>query len=250
MSTLQLITAVDPARAEHLAACATSVRSAVTFLRGRGWQVQWTVAVDGPGKLPRFHSGDHTTLRRLPHRFGVAAARTAAFGLGDATVDWVTVVDADDLVVAPMLMEALTVTGNASWAVTNHSPLEAGAAAGPRIARSIPFPAGDLAGTWVRGWPFHPGNLLARASAVAAVGGWPAVPACEDAAMLLSLSEAFDGVALPHATLRRRTWPGQRSADAGFGDAARDGAWLTARLVNAARGWRHPGAAAVHPPGR
>jgi hypothetical protein len=66
--------------------------------------------------------------------------------------------------------------------------------------------------------PVHPVTLCMRRELVLALGGWMALPASGDTALLMAASAVSDGYFIGTAGLLYRKWPGQQTSQAAHND--------------------------------
>lgn len=205
---VHLVTAVHRDLAEHLGATGSSIdvlRAAVphrTFV--------WHVVVDGAGPPGPPVPGADTCLW-AGRSLGVSAARNAALaGVGGG---WVFRVDGDDLVDSDGWAGLLADPGfgSAPWCATNLLTVD-GEPTPHWFDRPRTWAAGEVAEAWTTPMVFHPNNIVADASLVLAVGGWPAIGVNEDIAFCFAINDLAAGAALPHVTLRYRKWAHQTVA--------------------------------------
>ena len=233
MGSLTVVTAVLPARAQFLAQAASSVAAARQLGSAAGWQIRWSVTVDGPGDVPTVHP-DH--LVRLAARRGVSTARNAA--LIGADTDWALPLDADDILDLdglPGLLGVLDTVGEDIGWVSANRLLMTGQRTPHWRDQPRRWQVGELAASWVAPFPFHPNSIIARAGLVLGCGGWPAVPANEDLALCLLLAEASAGLSVVEVLHRYRTWPDQEVAAASYGQDKQTAFALIEAVINAVR---------------
>ena len=248
--TLSILTPVLPRVADHLPSAAASV-SRVRSTLGPG-ACEWVVVVDGPAPhslLSDSLDGPDITVRH-GRCCGVSAARTAA--LAAATGRWVLPLDADDELDADGVAALVDVaeSSEVGWASGNRTLMD-----GSRTAHwndvAVRWEIGSLAERWTAPFAFHPNSVLADRRLSLGVGGWPALPANEDLAWVLAVSEEDTGISTPHVVTRYRTWDEQVVSHVGY-PADKSLAFRTIEaLVNArrARGGRVPVRAPREPGG-
>lgn len=213
--TLTLITAVDPGRCDYLGETAESVKTARVAVEACGWLLEWVVIFDGPTKTIIDYGAD--AVESLSKHSGIAQARNV--GLGITTGAWVMPLDADDLLNAEGLTSVLrrvaTQSQEVGWVAVNRTLMD-GSKTLHWNTEFRKWNIGDLASTWSSPFPFHPNSVLARRDMALRVGGWPALPANEDMAWSLLLSEVAEGVLFTDVVLFYRTWDGQEVSRAGY----------------------------------
>lgn len=208
-AALTIVTAVSPLRAVHLPALAESVRATEAALRAADLTLDWVLAIDGPGALPKYRTYEFVTALRLPVALGVAAARNTA--LHHVKTNWVMNVDADDVVHTAGLLATLTeLKGDTRWAVGATVDVT-GSPRHTRVQHPVPVQSGAMARSRSAGWPADADATVFNVEALRSIGGWPAFPGGENEAALLLVSKGYPGVAVPHILLRRRAWAGQLS---------------------------------------
>ncbi|MFF2549211.1 glycosyltransferase family 2 protein [Kitasatospora sp. NPDC058063] len=212
-----------------------------------GWTWQWVVQEDGETGVPGAALPDDPRISYgTGRRGGAAMARTMA--LARVTGSLVRALDADDMLPAGALrrgIEALTEHPEIGWAVSSALDLlPDGSLRGSTIDPPAgPLPPGLLADSYRAGQFAVMGTTLTvHADLLHAVGGWPAVPASEDAALLVLLEAVAPGwmIAEPGEIYRKHN--GQVTAQAAhWQEAERDAlaAVLLTRLdVLRRAGWR------------
>lgn len=188
---------------------AASVHATRRHLDPAGIELEWIVCLDGPATAP--DNADHVVSWRVGR--GVAAARNAA--LAAATGDWITPLDADDLLDPAGLLAAThtaaTAAGSVGWLGGNRL-LTDGTRTPHWRDHPTDYRAGELAAHWTSPFPFHPNSVLIRRHTLLRSGGWPALGVNEDLAAVLLVSEAADGRTEPHVLTHYRVWDGQEVA--------------------------------------
>jgi glycosyltransferase involved in cell wall biosynthesis len=227
---VSLLTAVHPPRSTHLPATATSVAAARRVLAGSGHDLEWVVAIDGPGEVPRIDAGPGVRIVRRPMNGGASAARNTA--LAAAAGEMVMPLDHDDLLDADGLFRLLgdPRTERSAWVAGNAQLLD-GSFTAHRVVDACLFQPRQLEEHWSSPFPFHPNIVLARRDAALAAGGWPALSANQDLGYVFSLNRTRSGWALPFSLIRYRTWEEQTVAQGYYPELkALDFAFLIATL--------------------
>ncbi|MEU8927014.1 glycosyltransferase [Kitasatospora sp. NPDC048545] len=216
-----------------------------------GWEWQWVVQEDGetgvPGAaLPKDPRISYGTGRRG----GAAMARTMA--LARVTGTLVRPLDADDLLSPDALrhgIDTLSAHPEIGWTVASAVDLLPD---GTLRGSTIDPPAGPLepgiiaAGYRAGQFPVMGTTVTTYTDLLHAVGGWPAVPASEDAALLVLLEAVSPGWFLSEPGEIYRKHPGQVTAQAAHWENAERTALASVLLtrLDALRrtGWRwtHP----------
>lgn len=245
---LDVVTAVLPARAGHLAHTAASVAAAQRAAASVGWDLRWVVVTDG-GRL----EGDidwpaGTTLLTLPAHAGVATARNR--GLTSCSTGWVLPLDADDLLDSAGLAGLLAdpVLEEVEWAAANRVLLD-GTPTPHWIEAPRRWAPGELEEAWTA--PFalsgsHPNTALARTELVLTAGGWPALSVNEDLGLALTMSSIAPGASTTAVILRYRAWAEQTVAQPWYPGAKTDSFAFIAASTDARR--RRRGKGPIRPP--
>lgn len=207
MPTISLLTACLPSRTEHLVATADSVERAQKDLMGEV-DVQWIIALDGPGRLPSFPQAHE--IITIERHSGVATTRNMALSL--ASGDYCMALDADDLLEAEGIHKAIQLfsqrtVDQAAWIAGNRLTIE-GEHTRHWHGRNQ-WGAKYLAWDWTSPFPFHSNTVVYRLPVLWEIGGWPAMPVCEDVGLVLEVSERYGGLAIREVMARGRTWEGQ-----------------------------------------
>lgn len=211
---VSIITGVLPSRSGFLGETATSVRSAKELFAREGVDIEWQVVVDGPGSIDLPTDADNVV--RLPAQSGVAMSRNLA--LARAANPWIFPLDADDLVVGEGLWNLYEVAASGkdlAW-VAGNRVLTTHKRTQHWFEDVRDWKPGNLAMNWTAPFPFHPNSVLFRRDACLRVGGWPAMTANEDLALVLKLSEWSAGRAIPDVVTLYRAWPGQSVASSAY----------------------------------
>jgi glycosyltransferase involved in cell wall biosynthesis len=205
---VSVITACLPKAFDYLAAAAESIERARAQV-----SLEWILVLDGPTDEAVPGKPDHLIV--MPRQRGVSVARN--FGLAKASSSLLTNLDGDDEIDPKGLtagIKALEENTALGWVALNrllttgeqtvhwHGPKE--------------WEAGEVAETWSAPMAFHSNTLVMRTSEVKKVGGWPALPACQDLALCLLLSERMPGASLEDVLIRYRSWDGQNTASSTF----------------------------------
>jgi hypothetical protein len=168
----------------------------------------------------RRHLPDHPQISfRASRRGGPAIARTMT--LARACGRLIKTLDADDRLTEDALARDIgahshpRVLWSASRVVNehpdgrreNHYPWD------PPAGRIRP---GTVCAAYQRGWRIlvHPATLCIRFPILLALGGWMALPASEDTALLMALDACGGGFFIPETGLIYRRWAPQMSASA------------------------------------
>lgn len=231
MTTISLLTPLDPARAIWLDELAVDIRALRSSVSAA---VEWVVCIDGPDAvgLP----GDVSSAVRLAIPGGPAAARTAA--LAASVGDWSLPLDADDrLDVAGTArivteLDALEETG-IGWVGASRTLLD-GTPTVHTLAGRRRWTPGMLADQWTAPFPFHPNSVVVKRALGLACGGWPALPSNEDLAFMLAVSEVASGVTVDDVITRYRIWDGQTVNDAAYVQS-KEVAFATIAALHSAR---------------
>jgi hypothetical protein len=205
---LSVLTAVLPAASTFFVACAESVRDARAQLIGIDWELEWIVAVDGPGESPEQEAESRHVV--LPRRAGIAAARNTA--LSAASGAWVLPLDADDLLDPRGLLEIVhlleTLPPEVVWVGASRMAID-GRPSPHTLDRQRTWPRHSLEEHWTAPFPLHPNVVVARRATALLAGGWPGLDVTEDLLYLFSLGSWGDGLSVPHPLVRHRVWEGQ-----------------------------------------
>jgi glycosyltransferase involved in cell wall biosynthesis len=221
MSTISVVTAVDPRRAEHLA---TTWNSLASQVMPPGWSWEWLVQCDSTDpddqQIVRQHLPAHPQISFAASRHGgPGIARTMT--LARARGRLIKTLDADDRLTEGALARDIRAHSNPGvlWSaphVVNEYP-------DGRRENHYPWdpPAGRIqSGTayaaYKQGWRIlvHPATLCIRYPILLALGGWMALPASEDTALLMALDACGDGFFIPETGMIYRRWSPQMSASA------------------------------------
>lgn len=225
MPALSVITAVDPTASEHLPEAHESLAQQAML---NDWTWEWLVQCDGNDAEQENHvrsllPRDERISFRSSRKGGPGVARTMA--LARATGGAIKVLDADDRLTEGALardIEAITQRG-IGWTTcrvldsTNGdlSPHYPDDPPGGRIRSGTVYKTYHLQDYRIL---VHPATLCIRYELLMALGGWMALPASEDTALLLALDAVTDGWFTEEVGLIYRRWPSQMSASAAHVD--------------------------------
>lgn len=205
---VSVVTAVAPDRDDHVAEAAASIRYARTKIA-----LQWVVVWDGgaQGALP----GADVVLEG---RAGSGVACTRNVALAALAAPYVTVLDADDMLVVDGLLAACAAFDadpELGWVGLSRK-FPDGSATKHTFADSCDFSPGELAQAWQAPLMFHPNSVVLRTEVLQAVGGWPAVASNEDLGMILCASELAAGRKIPATLTQYRVWDKQEVGKASY----------------------------------
>ncbi|WP_432020123.1 glycosyltransferase family 2 protein [Streptomyces sp. 1222.5] len=162
-----------------------------------GWGWEWIVQEDGPGSPASALPADDRISIGTNRKGGAAMARSIA--MSRVRGDLVRALDADDLLPTGALSRAITTLTDhpdTSWCVSSCLDLLPNGSLRPGPHDP---PAGSLeegvmlAGYRAGRFPVVGTTLTAYTDLVHVVGGWPAVPASEDVALLLCCEAVSQG---------------------------------------------------------
>lgn len=183
-----------------------------------GWGWEWLVQVDG-GKETEVSASIREDARvkvSNNRRGGPGVARTMAWGRSRGEL--VKVLDADDILPAGTLardIEVMEAHPSVGWTVCQALDLMPDGS-----LQSYPNPdpgllaRGEVYAYWTTTHrpQVHPATLCIRESLLAEAGGWMALPASEDTALLMALDVMADGWFIGETGLHYRKHPGQTTA--------------------------------------
>jgi len=190
-----------------------------------GWEVEWVLQEDGRTGRPLASVPDAPWISKGVGRWG-GAAQARTMGLARATGSLLRCVDADDLLPDSETLardiDVLTSNPTYGWTVAPCLDLfpDGRRAPGPYDPDPGPLAPGALLDGAKRGeMPVMGTTLTARTDVVRLVGGWPAIPAFEDAAIVLFCEAVSSGwmQRLPGEIYRKHE--GQHTASLAYHDA-------------------------------
>ena len=209
MPLISVITAVHQPVAEYLHEAANSV--AAQRLPA-GWELEWLVQEDGETPAARelaagaYYEANGSAL-------GTATTRNLA--LTRARGRLVAVLDYDDVLLPHGLATLITAFDDhpeIGWAVGQADDL----IDGRRVPYKLRYPCGVVPAGQVGTMYEQTGlcqvacaGLVMPTGVVRAFGGWGALPRAQDVALLIGLSEVYDGYQHPAVTWLYRKHPGQ-----------------------------------------
>ncbi|MFF9802689.1 glycosyltransferase family 2 protein [Streptomyces rochei] len=212
--TLSVVTPVHKAAIDFLPAAYASLRAQDL---PEGWVWEWLVQVDGGDEadVPPDIRADPRVKVGSGRRGGPGVARTLAWGrsLGEL----VKVLDADDVLPKGALsrdIDVLEENPSVGWTVCRVLDLMPDGSL-QHYTLGDPEPGllvrGELYAYWSRTHRpmVHPASLCIRESLLAEIGGWMALPASEDTALLMALDVMADGWFIGEPGLHYRKHPGQ-----------------------------------------
>lgn len=214
MPKISIITAVVAGKDEHIM---ETYNSLVTQDLPSGWEIEWIVQEDGETEEPRKRIPDDDP--RISYGTGTwsraSTARTLA--MGRATGKYTRAVDADDILTPGALARDIEVLEREpiGWVVSPAIDLhpDGSLVPGPRDPAPGLLPdqtllAGERAGLM----PILGTTVTAHTALIHALGGWPAIPRGEDAAIVVALEAVSPGWMQSEPSLFYRRWPKQTTA--------------------------------------
>jgi len=247
MPTISVVTPVYDPVPEYLQA---AYRSLVTQVMPDGWHWQWVVQEDGAS------GGVGQILPRDDSRISIGSNRRAGepttrnLCLSRATGELIKVLDADDQLTPGTLARSIDVLSahpDIGWTANRALDLLSdgstiGFDADPEEGR---IDCGQVHDFW-RSHNYraqvHPATLCIRQPLVVALGGWMALPASGDTALLIAANTVSAGYFISDVGLLYRKWPGQMTNQAGHHDSVE---WPARMAIIEARAkaltelWRH-----------
>lgn len=205
---VSIITACLPTASDFLSLTAESIERARELV-----DLEWILVLDGPGNEKPPSNADHLLV--MPRQRGVSVARN--FGLAKASAPLLTNLDGDDEIDPAGLaagVAALEHNDPLGWVALNR--LLTSGEMTVHWHGSKHWEIGEVAETWSAPMAFHSNTLIMRTAEVKTVGGWPALPACQDLALCLLISERMPGASLEDVLIRYRSWEGQNTASETF----------------------------------
>ncbi|MEU8952216.1 glycosyltransferase family 2 protein [Streptomyces sp. NPDC048489] len=206
----------------------TYIRELYECLRGQKlpahWSLEWVVQEDGRKGIPLEAVPDAPWISKGAGRWG-GAAQARTLGLARATGTLLRCIDSDDLLPDEMSLyrdiEVLEANPAYGWTVAPCLDLrpDGRLERGPYDPGSGLLPERALLDGAKRGaLPVMGTTLTARSDLVRVVGGWPAIPAFEDAALLLFCEAVSRGWMQAEPGELYRKHPGQHTASAAYHD--------------------------------
>lgn len=214
MPTISIVTAVIDGRHQYLQ---DAYRSIIKQDLPDGWDWQWVIQEDGTtGRPLAVLPTDPRISTGTGKRGGAAVARTVA--LSRVTGVLLRQLDADDeLPVGALKRDILTLQQHPdiAWCVSPALDLlpDGSLRPGPRDPAPGPVPPGLFANGEQAGvLQVVGGTLCTYTELVRALGGWLALPAEEDVALLLAAEAVAPGMMLSEPGLYYRRWEGSSTA--------------------------------------
>ncbi|MFD8538390.1 glycosyltransferase family 2 protein [Streptomyces rubrogriseus] len=215
--TISIVTPVHEAAVEFLPAAFASLQAQEL---PHGWEWEWLIQVDGGDEtdVPAAVRADPCVKVGGNRRGGPGVARTLAWGRSHGEL--VKVLDADDILPTGALgrdIETLEEHPSVGWTVCRVLDLMPdGTLQHYTLGDPEPGPLirGELYAYWASTHRpmVHPASLCIRETLLAEIGGWMALPASEDTALLMALDVMADGWFIGEAGLHYRKHPGQTTA--------------------------------------
>lgn len=216
---LSIVTPVHDAAIPYLS---NAYESLAAQTLPNGWDWEWLIQVDG-GDGSEVPAGILTDLRVKAsgnRKGGPGVSRTMAWGRSSGSL--VKVLDADDLLPPGALardIQVLEQYSDVGWTVSRVLDLMPDGSllhytlGDPEPGR---MPRGALYDYWSTSHrpQVHPATLCVRQELLALVGGWMALPASEDTALLMALDVLADGFFIEETGLHYRKHAGQTTAHA------------------------------------
>jgi glycosyltransferase involved in cell wall biosynthesis len=243
--TVSIITAVLAGRHQYLReAYASLCRQEMPA----GWTWQWIVQEDGESGLPAAELPDDPRISSGTGRHrGAATARTLALGRASGVL--LRTLDADDLLPDGALLRDITTLieqPQVGWCVSGALDLlpDGSLLPGPRDPEPGPLPPGFLTEGQRNGALQVVGTTMCTyTDLVRVLGGWQALPADEDVALMLAAEAVADGWMIGEPGLLYRQWPGSSTADHTthrhpVEEKARNAVLLDRAAALSATGWR------------
>jgi glycosyltransferase involved in cell wall biosynthesis len=209
MPLISVITAVFEPVTAYLREAAASV--AAQRLPA-GWDLEWLVQEDGETPVAR-DLVPEASYEANGARLGTATTRNLA--LSRARGELVAVLDHDDVLLPPglaTLIEAFRSHPGIGWAVGQADDL----IDGRRVPFALRYPCGLVPAGQIGKLYEETGlcqvacaGLVMPADVVRAFGGSGALPRAQDVALLIAVSEMYDGYQEPAVTWLYRKHPGQ-----------------------------------------
>jgi glycosyltransferase involved in cell wall biosynthesis len=215
-----VISVITPIHAAGVAHLSAAYESLARQELPDGWSWEWLVQEDGDDVNAGAHLPSEPRIRIASSRKGGPhVARTVA--LGRAGGELIKTLDSDDVLADGALrrdIEVLSAHRDVGWVTSRVLDLLPdgslkGFEGDPPAGR---ITSGSVFAHWHRAQraQVHPATLCARQPLVMALGGWMALPASGDTALLLGLDALADGWFTPDVGLHYRKHPGQITAHA------------------------------------
>lgn len=241
MPTISIITAVLDGAHQHIQETYESLRAQEL---PAGWAWQWIVQEDGESGRPLACLADDARISPGTGPRGRAAtARTLALNRAEGT--FVRALDADDILTEGALardIATLTEHTELAWCVSPTLDLTPD---GRQISPQPPAEPGPLAADYflqlsdqVDILRLPATTLCTYTELVCALGGWPALPANDDVALLLAVEAVSRGWMLSEPSLLYRHWHGSTTDVVDPAAPQWRDALLSRAKALAASGWR------------
>ncbi|WP_367126432.1 glycosyltransferase family 2 protein [Streptomyces phytohabitans] len=251
MGRIAVITAVHAPSAPYLADAWKSLQEQEL---PDGWEWRWVIQEDGQSSdvaplVPR----DPRVSFSQGRPGGPGVARTVALSRVTDDVDYVRVLDADDMLPAGALgrdVDVLSSRPDIGWTTARVLDLMPD---GSTVGFDQDPPEGPIErGAVLEHWQandfraqVHPATLCVRRDLLLALGGWAALPASEDTALLLALNATSRGWFHGPAGLLYRKWPGQVTSQPAHGEVVERDARMAVVEARAqalrGMGWQYGG---------
>lgn len=240
MPKISIITAVVAGKDDYLN---ETWQSLVDQELPAGWDFEWIVQEDGTTGEPRKRLAVDDP--RIDYGMGTwsraASARTLA--AGRVTGRYIRALDADDILLPGALARDIEVLERepVGWVVSPAIDLhvDGSLVPGPRDPEPGLLPdyalfEGEAAGEM----PVLGTTMTGRTELIHALGGWPAIPRGEDAAIVVAMEAVSPGWMQAEPSIYYRRWPAQTTADGKIFDLAYAAPTLARAKALRALGWR------------